>query len=224
MNEGFINAIRSFEGYSAEAKWDYAQFTNGFGSRARFAGEQIDEAEAHRRFAAEIAEARQFVDRHAQGWDDGTKAALTSLTFNAGTRWASSGLGRAVQDGDVDTVRSRFLEYTKAGGVDLPGLVRRRLEEVTWIGGHEGNANEVRSAGATAAELSARQDQGASADITGVAEPLGDLRLVGNDQVIPDGVSRDFGGPEARANALLLLLMQVELSAMRSRATNRDSA
>jgi hypothetical protein len=35
---------------------------------------------------------------------------------------------------DIDSVRSRFLEYTKAGGAVLPGLVKRRLAEVTWIG------------------------------------------------------------------------------------------
>ena len=31
MHEYYLQKIKSFEGFTAEAKWDYAQFTNGFG-------------------------------------------------------------------------------------------------------------------------------------------------------------------------------------------------
>jgi len=130
----FLDAVKTFEGFASKSSWDYAQHTNGFGTKALYPGEQISVEEANRRFLAEIHEARSFVEAQAQGWDEGTKAALTSLTFNAGTRWASSGLGEAVRNLDIDAVRSRFLEYTKAGGEVLPGLVKRRLAEVTWIG------------------------------------------------------------------------------------------
>jgi hypothetical protein len=34
----------------------------------------------------------------------------------------------------VEAVKERFLQYTKAGGEVLPGLVRRRLAEFDWIG------------------------------------------------------------------------------------------
>jgi len=134
MHECYLRLIRSFEGFTARAQWDYAQNSNGFGTRALYPGENIDRAEATRRFEEEISTARQFVERQAAGWDEGTKAALTSLTFNAGTRWASSGLGRALAQEDINAVREKFLAYTKAGGADLPGLARRRLEEATWIG------------------------------------------------------------------------------------------
>jgi len=130
----FLDAVKTFEGFAKQSSWDYAQHTNGFGTKALYPGEQITLEEANRRFSAEIEQARKFVDSHAKGWDEGTKAALTSLTFNAGTRWASSGLGEAVRSLDIDAVRSQFLEYTKAGGEVLPGLVKRRLAEVTWIG------------------------------------------------------------------------------------------
>jgi lysozyme len=153
MHAHYLDRIRSFEGFTTEAKWDYAQHSNGFGTKALFPGERIGLDEARRRFAAEIAEARQFVDRHAAGWDEGTKAALTSLTFNAGTRWATSGLGEAVRNADIDAVRSRFLEYTKAGGQDLPGLARRRLAEVLWIGeAHPGEAAPAPAAPAIVAD------------------------------------------------------------------------
>lgn len=134
MQTRYLDAVRAFEGFAERSTWDYAQQTNGFGTKALYPGEKISVEEANRRFLAEIEEARRFVESQAQGWDEGTKAALTSLTFNAGTRWASSGLGEAVRSFDIDSVRSRFLEYTKAGGEALPGLVRRRLAEVTWIG------------------------------------------------------------------------------------------
>ena len=134
MHHSYLAAIKSFEGFTPKAQWDYAQFSNGYGTKALYAGEAITPDEAERRFAEEIAAARAIVEKHAPGWDEGTKAALTSLTFNAGTRWISSGLGEAVRNKDIEAVKERFLQYTKAGGEVLPGLVRRRLAEFDWIG------------------------------------------------------------------------------------------
>jgi lysozyme len=134
----FLDKIKSFEGYTPVAKWDYSQFTNGYGTRARAPDEVITKAEAESRFRAEIGKAAQIVERHAANWDPGTKAALTSLTFNAGTRWISSGLGDAVRAGDVEAVRERFVLYVKAGGETLQGLVNRRNAEVEWIGSSVG--------------------------------------------------------------------------------------
>jgi lysozyme len=134
MHTSYLDAIRAFEGYTPQAKWDYAQFSNGYGTRAKFAGEVIDKAEADRRFEAAVANARSIVDQHAAGMDEGTKAALTSLTYNAGTTWVKSGLGDAVRAGDLDSVREIFQQYNKAGGEVLPGLVSRRAAEALWIG------------------------------------------------------------------------------------------
>lgn len=134
MNSFYLDAIRKFEGFTPQAQWDYAQYSNGYGTRALYAGEVIDRAEADRRFQAEIAGARTIVERHAPNADEGTKAALTSLTFNAGDKWTRSGLGDAVRRGDLDAVRELFQEYNKAGGKELPGLVDRRTIEARWIG------------------------------------------------------------------------------------------
>ena len=130
----FLDRIKKFEGYTPTAKWDYAQFTNGYGTKARSPDETVTRAEAESRFRAEIGKAAQIVERHAAGWDPGTKAALTSLTFNAGTRWISAGLGDAVRAGDIEAVRERFVLYVNAGGETLQGLVNRRNAEVKWIG------------------------------------------------------------------------------------------
>lgn len=135
MDQSYLSAIKTFEGFTPQAKWDYAQHSNGYGTKALYPGEAISPEEAEKRFVAEIKIARDIVEKHAQGWDEGTKAALTSLTFNAGTRWISGGLGDAVRNGDIEGVRERFVQYSKAQGEVLPGLLKRRLAELDWIGG-----------------------------------------------------------------------------------------
>ncbi|RUO98698.1 lysozyme [Hyphomicrobium sp.] len=134
VDTSYLDAIKQFEGYAGEARWDYAQNTNGYGTKARYAGEVIDKAEAERRFSSEIQKAADIVDKFAPGLDDGSKAALTSLTYNAGTAWMQSGLGQAIASGDLDKAKSLFLQYNKAGGATLDGLVQRRLQEVAWFG------------------------------------------------------------------------------------------
>lgn len=108
VHSSYLNAIKSFAGFASRASWDSAQH--------------------------EIAKAAEIVDRVAPGLDSGTRAALTSLTFNAGTKWINDGLGQVVREGSLDDAQHIFLQYTKAGGEDLPGLVKRRLEEATWFG------------------------------------------------------------------------------------------
>ena len=143
MHSFYLDAIRNFEGYTPQAQWDYAQFSNGYGTKARFAGEVIDRAEADRRFRDEVASARSIVEKAAPHVDEGTKAALTSLTYNAGTAWIESGLGDAVRRGDLDAARDIFLKYNKAGGEVLPGLVNRRAQEALWIGSSEAAPSSV---------------------------------------------------------------------------------
>lgn len=130
----YLTAIQKFEGFTQKATWDYAQYTNGFGTRAASPNETITKDQAAQRFKAEIGEAASLVDRFAPNLDHGTKSALTSLTFNAGTAWMKSGLGAAVQSGNLDKARDIILLYNKAGGEVLPGLVARRKVEASWIG------------------------------------------------------------------------------------------
>ena len=143
-----MNAIKRFEGFAARSHWDYAQNTNGFGTRAQFPGEVIDHAEAEKRFRSEIAAAHRIVEKFAPNLDEGSKAALTSLTFNAGAAWTRSGLGEAIKSGDIATARNIFLEYNKAGGETLTGLVARRSVEAAWFGQQDVSSNpEVKTRG-----------------------------------------------------------------------------
>lgn len=143
MSANYLDAIRGFEGFTPKAEWDYAQHTNGYGTKAKYAGEVIDKAEADRRFHSEIANARAIVEKHAPGATEGTKQALTSLTFNAGDKWTRSGLGEAIRSGDTDKAKEIFLQYNKAGGEVLPGLVSRRVAEAAWIGQPGGDASSA---------------------------------------------------------------------------------
>jgi hypothetical protein len=75
------------------------------------------------------------VDQFAPNLPPGVRAALTSLTYNAGPGWQQSGLGQAVQSGDFDKAQQIFLQYNKAGGEVNPGLVARRQKEAAWFSG-----------------------------------------------------------------------------------------
>ena len=160
MHSFYLDAIKSFEGYTPSAQWDYAQLSNGYGTKAKFAGEKIDKTEADRRFQAEVASARSIVEKNAPFVDEGTKAALTSLTYNAGDSWTRSGLGEAVRSGDLEQVRDIFQQYNKAGGEVLPGLVSRRAAEALWIGNPDAASSSNNAlASLTGAQSTARLNQ-----------------------------------------------------------------
>lgn len=131
----YLAEMKKFEGFTPRAQWDYKQHSIGYGTRARSPDEVIDEVEADRRFQEEVSKARSIVDSFAPDLDEGTKAALTSLTYNAGDAWTRGGLGKAIRAGDLDTARNLFLQYNKAGGQELPGLTNRRMKEAAWFGG-----------------------------------------------------------------------------------------
>ncbi len=192
MHSFYLDAIRNFEGYTPQASWDYAQFSNGYGTRAKFAGEVIGPAEAERRFQSEISAARSIVEKAAPHLDDGTKAALTSLTYNAGTSWIGSGLGDAVRRGDLDAVRDIFKQYNKAGGEVLPGLVSRRAQEALWIG----NAD----AAGTQGEL-ARTAQALAGDVRRAGNDTSSAAVSALRQMIATRAAASTGAEPARGEA-----------------------
>lgn len=130
----FIAAIKRSEGYRAEAYWDVKQYSIGYGTKARSADEVISHVEAERRFFAEMSAATEFVDSVNPRLDPGTRAALASLTFNAGPSWATATLGELIRDGRLSAARQVFLQYVHANGRQLSGLVARRELEARWFG------------------------------------------------------------------------------------------
>jgi len=133
----FVAQVKRTEGFAPSAKWDYKQFSSGYGTKANFEGEQISREEADRRFNVEFTKAARIVDGVNPNLDPGTKAALTSLTYNAGADWVHSGLGDKIRSGDLDGAKQAFLQYNKAGGETNEGLANRRYREAQWFGSSE---------------------------------------------------------------------------------------
>jgi lysozyme len=137
LDPEYLDAIKGFEGYSAAPAWDYKQTSSGYGTKAQPGDETIppDQLQAvhEQRYRDEIAKAEAHVDSVNPNLPPGARAALASLTYNAGPGWTQSGLGEMVRNGDLEGASKRFLEYNKAGGEVNPGLVARRAKEAAWF-------------------------------------------------------------------------------------------
>src|SRR5262245_7615600 len=105
LSPDFINAVKGFEGFSPNPAWDYRQYTWGYGTKAPGPNGTISQDAADAALRAELGKAGDFVESVAPNAPQGVKNALASLTYNAGTAWAKSGLGDAVRAGDWDQAR-----------------------------------------------------------------------------------------------------------------------
>jgi GH24 family phage-related lysozyme (muramidase) len=130
----FVSAIKQTEGYDARPRWDVKQWTVGYGTRASGPDERITPQQAEDRFNGEISKAARIVDGVNPNLDAGTRAALTSLTFNTGDAWARSGLGDKIRAGDLDGAKESFLQYNKVNGATDDGVAARRAREASWFG------------------------------------------------------------------------------------------
>jgi lysozyme len=129
----YLEAIKGFEGFQPKATWDHKQYSSGYGTKAE-PGEVIDRATAEQRFQEAVQKAAAHVDSVNPNLPAGARAALISLTYNAGPGWSQSGLGELVKAGDLQGAQARLLEYNKASGQVNPGLVNRRAAEAAWFG------------------------------------------------------------------------------------------
>jgi GH24 family phage-related lysozyme (muramidase) len=139
----YVDAIKQFEGFSPASQWDNNQYTNGYGTQAKFAGERIDRPEAERRLQADLASASTHVAGAFPDLPEGKHAALTSLTFNAGPGWINAGLGNAVRNDDWDTAARLMQSYNHAGGQPLDALTQRRAQEASWFTNPPGQAGAL---------------------------------------------------------------------------------
>lgn len=140
----YVDRIKDFEG-SKDSGWDHKQFSGPYGVR-RGPNEHLTLDQADQRMQGELGNANAVVKSLGVPLPLGIEAALTSLTYNAGSKWLHSGLGQALRDGDFNRARQLFLQYNKAGGATEPGLVRRRQQELAWW--DEGGAPDARVASA----------------------------------------------------------------------------
>jgi lysozyme len=140
-----INLIKQFEGFRAKAYKDsVGVWTVGYGTtrlrgRAVTASDSLSEEAAvlQLRTFIQISEntlKSNFLPKNTGGknitftqneWD-----ALISFTYNLGTGWSKdSGLKKLIVAGNDQAAANKILEYSKAGGKVLPGLLRRRTTE-----------------------------------------------------------------------------------------------
>jgi lysozyme len=133
VDEGLLEFVKKAEGFAPTAKWDYKQYTYGYGTKAPGEGATITEAEAEVPLKQELAEAAALVEKFAPNAPKGVKQALTDLTFNAGTGWETGNLGAEIKAGNYAAAAKSILRYNHAGGQVLDGLTIRRQSEASWF-------------------------------------------------------------------------------------------
>jgi lysozyme len=140
-----INLIKQFEGFRSKAYKDAVGiWTIGYGSirragRAVVSTDVIDEAQAVQLLRTDLqifqnSVKTNFLPKNTGGknitftqneWD-----ALLSFTYNLGAGWSkNSGLKNLIVANNKPAAANKLLEYSKAGGRVLPGLLRRRKTE-----------------------------------------------------------------------------------------------
>ncbi len=132
-----VNFIKSLEGFSAKAKWDRTQCSNGYGTsnhrtKANCEGSiSITKNEATKRFDAYIKTQQKRLNnlvkvRVVQNkWD-----ALSSFSYNIGIgEFKNSTLLKLLNAGDRDGALKQFSVWNKKDGVVSAGLVSRRAKE-----------------------------------------------------------------------------------------------
>lgn len=134
VSEDLVNYVKQKEGFTPVAKKDYAQYSIGYGTKANSPNEgPITPEEADRRLREVLSKTQKNVIDHAAkygyNWDQKKIDALTSFTYNLGPGALNQLTAKGTRKDDE--IGKKILEYNKAGGQSLPGLVARRSEEST---------------------------------------------------------------------------------------------
>jgi lysozyme len=122
---GLVNLVKGFEGFNPNAYGDYKQTSVGYGTKGK-EGEVLTEAQATDRLNTELLGHAKRIEEAAKlkgvKLNQNQFNALTSFDFNTGR-----GADLIERFGDKpEELVSKMQEYTKAGGKELPGLVKRR--------------------------------------------------------------------------------------------------
>lgn len=144
MSAAGLDTVKEFEGLRLKAyKCPANVWTIGYGHTSS-AGSPIvtSDLEITREAAEEILkkDMGQYEDGVSKyvkvGLTQGQFDALVDFAYNAGVgALAKSTLLKKVNAGKFDEVPAEFMKWTKGGGKELPGLVRRRRAEVKlWRG------------------------------------------------------------------------------------------
>ncbi len=123
--------VMELEGFHATPYWDYAQWTIGYGTKAKNKNETVDKAETRTRLEADLAKRSEVVSRLVKvPLTPNQRAALISFTFNIGDgAFEKSRLLKKLNAGDYAGAANQLDVWVHAGGKRLPGLVNRRAKE-----------------------------------------------------------------------------------------------
>ena len=128
-----IDLIKNFEGCELKAYWCPAEvLTIGYGHTANVhEDDEIEEADAEELLKADLEEFEEYVEQYVEPeLTQNQFDALVAWTFNLGPgNLKESTLLKRLNEGDFDDVPNQIRRWTKAGGKELPGLVRRREAE-----------------------------------------------------------------------------------------------
>ena len=132
INDKGIGLIKSFEGlrlkaYKALPTEKY--FTIGYGHYGADVkeGQTITEAEAETLLRADLKKYEAKVNKYsAYNWNENEFSALVSFAYNIGNIDGLTKKGERSRE----EIKKVWTTYSKAGGKELPGLVRRREAEL----------------------------------------------------------------------------------------------
>jgi GH24 family phage-related lysozyme (muramidase) len=130
ISDQLVDFVSGQEGFTAQATWDYHQWSNGYGTVAKYPGEVINKTEAKLRLQNELEVHAGRIDSAAKNaglqLTAGQRDALISYDYNTG-RGAS--IIKSV-NGDPNKLSSAIANGVKtAGGKTLTGLAQRRSAE-----------------------------------------------------------------------------------------------
>lgn len=134
--------LKTMEGFTAVPRWDYVQWTVGFGNRCpdehleRYLREGIPIEEANALFLEQLVyfeeQVNAFIDRNNLTLTQNQFDAVLSISYNCGAAWLTgdSDLVKAVINGTTgNTLVGLMTQWCTAGGQYLQGLMRRRITE-----------------------------------------------------------------------------------------------
>lgn len=132
-NERGVNLIKTYEGLSLRSyRCPAGKWTVGYGHTLTTTPfQQISENDADKLLRFDLQRMERAVARLVKvPLNDNQFAALVSFVFNVGeTAFAKSSLLKKLNAGDHAAVPKELMRWVKAAGVQMDGLVRRRLAE-----------------------------------------------------------------------------------------------
>ena len=129
ITKALLALIISFEGFHPMAYWDNSQWTNGYGTKASYAGEKISRKEAEKRLKEDVVKRSKFVKKHAPYLNQNEHNALVSFCYNVGLGACKKSV-LLVAKGKKPAASWVMRKYTNGGNA---GLVKRRKIETDLL-------------------------------------------------------------------------------------------